>query len=150
MDWYDIRKLGFISFHTNRLVQSFSNLDDQALGKKKSEKSNSQKQPWKRRGYPRKILPFLWPKSYDTVDTVSRELMPFIIKKIKAHEETLDDENPRDYLDFLILENRKNHDIGYNAIAMAIMGLYIAGVSDIKYAKCFFEVELHSPYKIWN
>ena len=37
----------------------------------------------------------------------------------------LDEDNPRDFLDFLILENRQNHDIGYSSIALSMWQLYV-------------------------
>ena len=35
----------------------------------------------------------------------------------------LDAENPRDFIDYLILENRKNEHIGYQAISGSILHL---------------------------
>ena len=39
----------------------------------------------------------------------------------------LDPENPLDYLDFLILEARENHDIGYMSITTSLLQLYLGG-----------------------
>ena len=45
-------------------------------------------------------------------DALSKEVIPFFCEKLKQHEETIDPESPRDYMDYLILEARENEDIG--------------------------------------
>ena len=40
----------------------------------------------------------------------------------------LDAENPRDFIDYLILENRRNEDIGYSAISGSILHLGCPGM----------------------
>ena len=53
------------------------------------------------------------------------EIIPFFITKLKEHEDTIDPESPRDYLDYLILEARQNEDIGFISIALTIWFLYL-------------------------
>ena len=89
-----------------------------------------------KRDIPRKLIAIFLPKLYSVRDIIWGEFYPFIVHKIKQHEDNLgkwpsivyqilehvlDDENPRDYVDYLILENRKNEDIGYHAIAGSIL-----------------------------
>ena len=57
------------------------------------------------------------------------EFYPFIIKKLKQHEDNLDPDNPQDFVDFLILENRQNPDIAYQAICSTLLHLY-SGAGD--------------------
>ena len=58
---------------------------------------------------------------------MNEEIIPFICRKIKEHEETIDPDSPRDYLDFLIIAARDNDEMGFYAIAMTIWSLFIAG-----------------------
>ena len=77
-----------------------------------------------RRGIPRRLLELVRPNIYSTRDMVYREFYPFIIKKLKQHEDNLDPDNPQDFVDFLILENRQNPDIAYQAICSTLIHLY--------------------------
>ena len=54
----------------------------------------------------------------------------------------LDEENPRDFLDFLILENRQNHDIGYSSITLSMrwMSLILSLYTDVQ-ERCFDELD---------
>ena len=58
---------------------------------------------------------------------INKEIIPFICRKIKEHEKTIDPNSPRDYLDFLIIAAEDNDEMGFYAIAMTIWSLYIAG-----------------------
>ena len=60
-------------------------------------------------------------------DVLSKEVIPFFCKKLKEHEETMDPDSPRDYMDYLILEARENEDIGYESIAITMWALYVGG-----------------------
>ena len=53
-------------------------------------------------------------------DVLSKEVIPFFCEKLKQHEETIDPESPRDYMDYLILEAWENDSIGYESIAITI------------------------------
>ena len=55
-----------------------------------------------------------------------KEIIPFFCRKMKEHEDTIDPDSPRDYLDYLILEARENNQIGYISIALTIWFLYVA------------------------
>ena len=46
---------------------------------------------------------------------------------MKEHEETIDLESPRDYLDYLIIAAKDDDKIGFYTIAMTIWMLYLAG-----------------------
>ena len=67
------------------------------------------------------------PDSYFMRDVLSKEVIPFFCKKLKEHEETIDPDSPRDYMDYLILEARENEDIGYESIALTMWALYVGG-----------------------
>ena len=67
------------------------------------------------------------PDIYYMRDVLSKEVIPFFCKKLKEHEETIDPESPRDYMDYLILEARENEDIGYESIAITMWALYVGG-----------------------
>ena len=60
-------------------------------------------------------------------DVLSKEVIPFFCKKLKEHEETIDPDSPRDYMDYLILEARENEDIGYESIAITMWALNVGG-----------------------
>jgi len=80
-----------------------------------------------RRQIPRKVLTAIKPDIYYMRDVLSKEVIPFFCKKLKEHEETIDPESPRDYMDYLILEARENEDIGYESIAITMWALYVGG-----------------------
>ena len=67
------------------------------------------------------------PDIYYMRDVLSKEVIPFFCEKLKEHEETIDPESPRDYMDYLILEARENEDIGYESIAITMWALYVGG-----------------------
>ena len=46
---------------------------------------------------------------------------------MKQHEDTIDPDSPRDYLDYLILDAQENNEIGFIAISWTLLGLYVAG-----------------------
>ena len=61
------------------------------------------------------------------VDFQHTEILPFFCDKIKVHEDTIDRDSPRDYLDYLILEAEENEELGHFAICYTLLTLYIAG-----------------------
>ena len=65
--------------------------------------------------------------AFDGLDLLNKEILPFFCHKIKEHEETIDPESPRDYLDYLILAAKDNDEMGFYAIAMTMWSLHIAG-----------------------
>ena len=67
------------------------------------------------------------PDTYFMRDVLSKEVIPFFCKKLKEHEDTIDPESPRDYMDYLILEARENEEIGYESIAITMWALYVGG-----------------------
>jgi len=44
-------------------------------------------------------------------DNVYKGFYPFLLGKIKEHQETIDKQNPRDLLDFLLIETDTNERI---------------------------------------
>ena len=54
-------------------------------------------------------------------------MLPFFCQKLKEHEDTIDPESPRDYLDFLILAAQDNDEMNFSAIALTIWSMYVAG-----------------------
>ena len=80
-----------------------------------------------RRGIPRAILTAFKPDRYIMRSILYKEILPFFCRKIKEHEDTIDPDSPRDYLDYLILEARENDQIGYISIALTIWFLYVGG-----------------------
>ena len=40
----------------------------------------------------------LKPDAYETMDILNTEMLPFFCEKIKEHEDTIDEDWPRDYL----------------------------------------------------
>jgi len=80
-----------------------------------------------RRGIPRAILTAFKPDRYIMRSIMYKEIVPFFCRKIKEHEDTIDPDSPRDYLDYLILEARENDQIGYISIALTIWFLYVGG-----------------------
>ena len=47
---------------------------------------------------------YVQPDAYDYTDLLNKKILPFFCEKMKQHEETIDPDSPRDYLDYLILE----------------------------------------------
>lgn len=39
--------------------------------------------------------------------------MPYFLPKIKSHEDSIDEENPRDFLDQMIIESRQNPELSW-------------------------------------
>ena len=54
------------------------------------------------RQIPRKILTSFKPDRYMMRTMMYTEIIPFFCKKMKEHEDTIDPDSPRDYLDYLI------------------------------------------------
>ena len=73
------------------------------------------------------LLSHVQPDMYVMRDVLSKEVIPFFCEKLKQHEETIDPESPRDYMDYLILEARENDSIGYESIAITLWALYLGG-----------------------
>ena len=65
--------------------------------------------------------------AFDGLDLLNKEIIPFFLRKMKEHEETIDPESPRDYLDYLIIAAKDNDEMGFYTIAMTMWTLYIAG-----------------------
>ena len=65
--------------------------------------------------------------AYDIIDLVNKEILPFFCEKIKDHEDSIDRDSPRDYLDYLILEAQENDELGVYAICYTLLVLYVAG-----------------------
>ena len=80
-----------------------------------------------RRDIPRAILTAFKPDRYMMRSIMYKEIIPFFCRKMKEHEDTIDPDSPRDYLDYLILEARENDQIGYVSIALTIWFLYVGG-----------------------
>merc|ERR1719454_521786 len=80
-----------------------------------------------RREIPRVILTAFKPDRYIMRSILYKEIIPFFCRKMKEHEDTIDPDSPRDYLDYLILEARENNQIGYISIALTIWFLYVGG-----------------------
>ena len=59
-----------------------------------------------RRDIPRAILTAFKPDRYMMRSIMYKEIIPFFCRKMKEHEDTIDPDSPRDYLDYLILEAR--------------------------------------------
>jgi len=76
----------------------------------------------------RKIKFSILPGYRHMSDHLYRHFYPYIFKKMKDHLDTIDYENPRDFMDIMLIEAAdKKSSIGYNTIVMTIMGLYIGG-----------------------
>ena len=58
---------------------------------------------------------------------INKKILPFFCEKIKQHEETIDPDSPRDYLDYLILDAQENEQLGFITITTSLLGLYVAG-----------------------
>ena len=65
--------------------------------------------------------------AYNLLELINTEILSFFCDKIKDHEDTIDPESPRDYLDYLILDAQENDDLGYSAICHTLLLFYIAG-----------------------
>ena len=57
--------------------------------------------------------------------------LPFLLNKIREHQKTIDKENPRDLIDFMLLETEHNPRIGWHSIIFTCMALYIGGSDTI-------------------
>lgn len=64
-------------------------------------------------------------------DNVYNHFYPYVIQKIKEHQQQHDDANPRDYLDFLISETKSNKKIGWHSLINTIFSLYLGGSDTI-------------------
>ena len=52
-----------------------------------------------------------------------REFYPHMLHKMKDHIDTIDYENPRDFMDIMLIEaSQPGSTIGYNTVVMTIMG----------------------------
>ena len=58
---------------------------------------------------------------------MANDFIPYILHRTKEHIETIDYENPRDYLDILVKLAAENDNIGIRSIAGNIVGLYLGG-----------------------
>ena len=70
---------------------------------------------------------YVQPDAYDLTDLINKKILPFFCEKMKRHEETIDPDSPRDYLDYLILDAQENDQIGFITIAWTLLALYVAG-----------------------
>lgn len=68
---------------------------------------------------------------FDSLISVSTRVKPFLLKKIQEHQKTIDKENPRDLIDFMLLETEQNPRIGWHSIIFTCMALYIGGSDTI-------------------
>ena len=85
-----------------------------------------------RRGWHRKLLELIKPDAFDILRYFYHEQWPLWLRKIKEHAETLDPEQPRDYLDFLIMETDDNtSDIGYLSAVMTVGAIFTAGADTL-------------------
>ena len=80
-----------------------------------------------KRGIHKRLLRLIAPSIFVIHDIMYGEMWPFYLNKIAKHCAALDEENPRDYLDHLIVENKTSDDIGYVSIAQTVNMLYGAG-----------------------
>merc|ERR1712130_387732 len=64
-------------------------------------------------------------------DNVYNNFYPFLIRKIKEHQVDHDEQNPRDYLDFLISATRSNERIGWHSLIFTTFSLYLGGSDTI-------------------
>lgn len=57
-------------------------------------------------------------------DHLYRHFYPYMFHKMKCHLDTIDYDNPRDFMDIMLIEAADpKSSIGYNTITMTIMGL---------------------------
>ena len=63
------------------------------------------------------------------MDMLFGQFTPYMFRQIRQHRDTLDKDNPRDFLDYLIMEGDQNPAFGYWSITMTIIAVYL-GASD--------------------
>ena len=63
------------------------------------------------------------------MDMLFDDFTPYMFRQIRHHRDTLDVDNPRDFLDYLIMEGDQNPAFGYWSITMTIIAVYL-GASD--------------------
>ena len=62
---------------------------------------------------------------------VYKDFYPFLLKKIKEHQNSIDEDNPRDYLDFLLSETSQNQNLGWHSLIFTSFSLYLGGSDTI-------------------
>ena len=88
------------------------------------------------------------PDAYDLTDLINKKIHPFFCEKIRRHEDTIDPDSPRDYLDYLILDAQENDEIGFIAIAWTLLVLYVAGSDTLATTMQWFCLNLTAFPKI--
>ena len=91
----------------------------------------------------RKLLHYFLPTLVRMGDNVYKGFYPFLLGKIKEHQETIDKQNPRDLLDFLLIETDTNERIGWHSIIFTCMFC----VSNFSYLNRFFYTEIQTRTK---
>ena len=79
----------------------------------------------------RKLIHYFLPTLVRMGKNVYGGFYPFLLGKIKEHQDTIDKLNPRDLLDFLLIETDTNGRIGWHSIIFTCMSLYIGGSDTI-------------------
>ena len=79
----------------------------------------------------RRLLAWALPTFDRMGDNVYNNFYPFIIRKIKEHQVDHDEQNPRDYLDFLISATKSNERIGWHSLIFTTFSLYLGGSDTI-------------------
>ena len=51
--------------------------------------------------------------AYISEDIKFGKFVPYFLPIIKNHADTIDEENPRDFLDQMIIESRRNPELGW-------------------------------------
>ena len=51
--------------------------------------------------------------AYISEDIKFGKFVPYFLPIIKSHTDTIDEENPRDFLDQMIIESRRNPELGW-------------------------------------
>lgn len=64
---------------------------------------------------------------------VYKEFYPYVMSKIKEHQKDFDPENPRDYLDFLLIEEKTNENVGWHSMIFTMFRLKLKFVIFIKF-----------------
>merc|ERR1712012_970900 len=68
--------------------------------------------------------------------------------KIKEHQKDFDPENPRDYLDFLLIEEKTNENIGWHSMIFTMFSLYLGGSDTIATTMRWILVSLSLDKKV--
>ena len=86
-----------------------------------------------RKRWHKKLLTIFKPDAFDVIEELLDKQWPLWLQKIKEHEESMDPEHPRDYLDFMLVEAKvANNGIGYLSTVMTVASLFTAGADTLK------------------